>query len=260
MSRNNLENVLPVTLAYEGGFQKNPKDKGNWTGGKIGKGVLKGTNMGISAAAHPTLDIAHLTLDDVLPIYEKGYWDPMGCETLLSGVDLAVFDAGVMSGPSRARKWLMKSIGGDAVDTVKKVSRARSGFVQGLKSFVTFGKGWMRRVTEIEAKGIAMAMQAAYPATGKAVAKTALREEAVKADDAAKGHATAATTAGAGTAATAPSAAASAVQHGTMTSLDVLILSGLALGLVLFAAFFLYRFVVNRQRAQAFKEQANAVA
>ena len=27
----------------EGGFQKDPKDRGNWTSGKVGVGELKGT-------------------------------------------------------------------------------------------------------------------------------------------------------------------------------------------------------------------------
>lgn len=38
-------------------------DKGNWTGGRVGVGQLKGTKYGISAAAYLHLGIKSLTLE-----------------------------------------------------------------------------------------------------------------------------------------------------------------------------------------------------
>lgn len=67
----NFANSLAFTLKYEGGYSSNRKDPGNWTGGKVGAGVLKGTKYGIAAHSYPNLDIKNLTLDDVKPIYEK---------------------------------------------------------------------------------------------------------------------------------------------------------------------------------------------
>jgi lysozyme family protein len=58
----------------EGGFQKNPRDGGNWTGGAVGVGELKGTNCGISAAAYPDLDIEHLSAADIESIYYRDWW------------------------------------------------------------------------------------------------------------------------------------------------------------------------------------------
>lgn len=63
-----------IVLKHEGGFQKLPSDKGNWTGGKIGVGMLKGTKYGISAAQFPDLDIENLTIEDTGTIYRAKYW------------------------------------------------------------------------------------------------------------------------------------------------------------------------------------------
>ena len=49
-----------VVLGTEKGYQNDPRDPGNWTGGAVDQGTLRGTNFGISAASYPTLDIARL--------------------------------------------------------------------------------------------------------------------------------------------------------------------------------------------------------
>ena len=53
MAKGNLPAVLAETLAHEGGYSSNPKDPGNWTGGKVGAGKLLGTQKGIAAASYP---------------------------------------------------------------------------------------------------------------------------------------------------------------------------------------------------------------
>ena len=50
-----------LTLNVEGGYQCDPDDKGNWTGGNVGVGLLKGTKYGISAASFSNVDIKNLT-------------------------------------------------------------------------------------------------------------------------------------------------------------------------------------------------------
>ena len=61
MAQGDFPNCLPVTFAYEGGLSMIRFDPGNWTGGKVGVGALNGTNFGIAASSHPTLDIKALT-------------------------------------------------------------------------------------------------------------------------------------------------------------------------------------------------------
>lgn len=69
-----FESAITVVLANEGGFQDDPNDAGNWTGGNIGVGERKGTNMGISAAQYPDEDIKNLTVERAKDIYYTDYW------------------------------------------------------------------------------------------------------------------------------------------------------------------------------------------
>jgi lysozyme family protein len=86
-----------IILNHEGGFQKLPNDKGNWTGGKIGVGVLKGTKYGISAARFPELDIENLTVAAAEEIYRAQYWFYDGINSQTFANKLA--DLGVLFGP-----------------------------------------------------------------------------------------------------------------------------------------------------------------
>ena len=110
-----------------------------------------------------------LTVEDVAPIYKKGYWDKMKCDDLPSGLDLCVFDFGVNAGPGRAAKYLQtlvgtKADGGIGPMTLAKVEEyvnkfnvahaighyqnGRQKYYEELSTFDTFGKGWTRRVEE----------------------------------------------------------------------------------------------------------------
>ena len=72
--------AITVVLLNEGGYSDNRNDPGNWTGGAIGQGELKGTNFGISAAAYPDLDIKALTRADAVEIYQRDFWRFSGIE------------------------------------------------------------------------------------------------------------------------------------------------------------------------------------
>jgi lysozyme family protein len=69
-----FETAIEIVLKHEGGFQRDPHDKGNWTGGEVGLGELRGTNRGISAASYPDEDIEGLTEERAKEIYFKEYW------------------------------------------------------------------------------------------------------------------------------------------------------------------------------------------
>lgn len=85
----------------------NRNDPGNWTGGKVGVGVMKGTKFGIAASAHPLIDIKNITLEQATEIYRQKYWLAAGCEQIEWPLCAAVFDFAVQSGASRARKYLV---------------------------------------------------------------------------------------------------------------------------------------------------------
>jgi lysozyme family protein len=45
------KNIYPTIKEAEGGFQEKQNDRRNWTGQQVGKGVLVGTNMGVTPLA-----------------------------------------------------------------------------------------------------------------------------------------------------------------------------------------------------------------
>ena len=201
MAQGNLSACLPVTLAYEGGLSMIRSDPGNWTGGKVGLGTLEGTNFGIAASSHPTLDIAHLTKADASAIYDREYWTPGECESLPAGLDLSHFDGTVNSGRARSAKWLKSAGTGDTSTKIHTYNSARLTSLRQFTTWATFGKGWSARVAGVEAKSLTMALGSAAPAViAAAGAKAAIKAKvASAAAHVSSGAATAAVVAGAAT-------------------------------------------------------------
>ncbi|MEJ0012810.1 MAG: glycosyl hydrolase 108 family protein [Bauldia sp.] len=269
----NFDVSLPKVLAYEGGFTKDSHDPGNWTGGKVGVGKLKGTNRGISAAAYPNLDIANLTAADVAPLYRHDYWDAVAANLLPAGVDHATFDGAVNSGVSRSSKWLQKAVkvstdgkvGGKTIAAavsfqagaaalVRAVCSQRTSFLHGLSNWVRYGKGWAARVADVEAFGVKLALAAA--GASPAAIKVDAEQQSAVAKTSATRH-----TAGAGVTATAGVADGSQVDvsnvdAGQADQLVNLILGGVLIGAVVLVAWFVWRAHVQRQRAAAYAASA----
>jgi lysozyme family protein len=251
MTQANFARALPLVLEYEGGFTKDKRDPGNWTGGKVGVGELRGTNKGIAAASFPTLDIEHLTDAQIAEIYRAKYWVRVRGDDLPSGVDLSVMDGGVMSGPSRSVKWLQAVVGetqdglpgpvtlnaakkADAPKTIKAHCAKRLGFVRSLAIWNTFGKGWSRRIANVEATALSWVLTKAEMDAEAKAAKDKATQQA--------GGAVVVTGAG-----TADQAAG---------GLSGLPWWGIAIVVVLIAAPLVIRFVINRQRAAALASKA----
>ena len=169
--------AFTVVVGHEGGFDDSRGDPGNWTGGRVGAGVLRGTNFGVSAAAYPDVDIAGLTLPDAQAIYQRDYWEPIAADQLPPALALLVFDAAVNNGRDRAARWL-QSVVGAATDgmigdqTLAAVSvyvAARSGaalcaeymaqrlaFMAALPTWRMFGLGWARRLCSLPYQSLTM--------------------------------------------------------------------------------------------------------
>ena len=107
----NIAVAITVDPAHEGGFQEDPTDSGNWTGGKIGVGELKGTNFGISAAVFPDVDIKNLTVDAAKALYfssPQHYWNPLYAEIKDQFLTNKLFDLGVLFGVGTAVEYMQK--------------------------------------------------------------------------------------------------------------------------------------------------------
>ena len=168
MAKGNFSNCLAVTLPHEGGWSDHKSDPGGAT--------MKGVTLAVFRKYRPgatKADLRAISDADVQRIYSVGYWNPVRGDDLPAGVDLATFDFGVNSGVSRASRYLQAVVGAKqdgvigpatvaavnsrrAADVVRGICARRLSFVQGLKTFATFGRGWSRRIADIEARGVKM--------------------------------------------------------------------------------------------------------
>lgn len=161
--QDNFEQCLALVLKHEGNFVNHPKDPGGMTNLGVTKRVWE------EWVGHPVDEAAMraLSVQDVAPLYKKNYWDKIKGDQLPMGVDYACFDLAVNSGVGRAAKILQQALGVSAdgaigpttLDAVAKanprdlateICDLRLNFLQSLPTFATFGKGWTRRVSEVE--------------------------------------------------------------------------------------------------------------
>lgn len=161
------------TLGHEGAFGADPKDKGNWTGGKVGVGQLKGTKYGISAASYPDVDIKNLTVEQAKKIYKRDFWDRMKCDSMPAGVDFSLWDFGVNSGTSRAVKTLQAALdigvdglvgnqtkahaqAADPAQLVNELNDLRLEFLKDVSTWSLYGKGWSNRIASVRKVSLQM--------------------------------------------------------------------------------------------------------
>lgn len=175
--KENFDAALKHLLKSEGGFTDDPRDPGN----KLPDGRAGCTMLGVTQASWESFigkrttkeKMRQLTPADVAPIYRKKYWDAVRGDDLPSGLDYLLFDFAVNAGPGRAIKVMQQSLNvtADGVigritmkaikdaepqDLIEKFSEAKTEYYRSLKTFETFGKGWLNRVAEV--KGFASDM------------------------------------------------------------------------------------------------------
>lgn len=157
-----------IVVGSEGGLSLVSADPGNWTTGKVGVGVLRGTKFGISAASYPNTDISMLHIDDARTIYRRDFYDRVAGDKLPPPLALIVFDSAVNSGVSRAAKWLQQALGvpadgvigpatlaaiqaqaGRGADLCAEVLALRIVFDASLPTWPTFALGWSRRLARL---------------------------------------------------------------------------------------------------------------
>jgi lysozyme family protein len=167
--RDNFQRALELMLEHEGGFVHHPRDPGGMTNLGVTKSVYelwKGRSVSES-------EMRALMVDDVRPIYHAKYWTKVRGDDLPLGVDYAVFDFAVNSGVRRAARTLQQLVGVhddgaigpftigatkavDASELVEDLCNARMVFLRGLPHWDAFGRGWTRRVNDVEDAAKAM--------------------------------------------------------------------------------------------------------
>lgn len=157
-----------AVLGNEGGYTVNSKDPGNWTGGKVGVGILIGTIWGMSA---PNLSSQFgiatpaqarlVTIEQVTPFAKAKYWDAYQCDDMPQIVADEVLDIAYNGG--HAADWLQEAVHATVngkVDSttlvllecanpyavIAHLDGRRLQYWRSLKSWPTFGGGWVDRV------------------------------------------------------------------------------------------------------------------
>jgi lysozyme family protein len=186
MAASSYDAALARLLAHEGGYANHPSDPGGPTKFGITLAVYRRYAKPDAKAA----DVKAMRAEEAKTIYRRHYWDALRCDELPAGVDCAVFDYGVNSGVGRAAKVLQRVCGvkDDGVLgplTMAAVARQESKalihaicderlrFLRSLKTWRVFGRGWGRRVDEVRAAALAMAI-----AVGRTQARSVLAADA----------------------------------------------------------------------------------
>jgi lysozyme family protein len=168
-------------LASEGGYVNHPSDPGGPTNFGITLGDYRKYVKADAAAA----DVRAMRVEEAKAIYREKYWGAIRCDELPAGVDYCLFDYAVNSGTGRAPKVLQRVLGvavtgrvddatliavrrQDSGALIQAICDERMRFLQGLKTWPVFGKGWSKRVTEVRNAALVMA--------GKSFSSTPMRE------------------------------------------------------------------------------------
>lgn len=148
-----FEQAVQFVLDREGGLVDHPSDPG---------GI---TNYGISLRAYPALGvdgIKNMSVTQARAIYRRDYWDKLQADKLPAKIRLTLFDSCVNMGLIGATRMLQSTIGmvpdgvigpktlaaalrADQDYLLERLTTQRILIYAGLKTFDTFGKGWVHR-------------------------------------------------------------------------------------------------------------------
>jgi lysozyme family protein len=194
MAASSYDEALARLLVHEGGYSNHPSDPGGPTNGGITIFDARAYWKKDATAA----DVREMPVEVAKDIYRSKYWGAMRCDELPTGVDYAAFDYGVNSGIGRSGRVLRRILGlsdetsavtDEVIVAAKRRSAAavidaicdeRLAFLQGLRTWSTFGNGWGRRVREVRAAALAMTSKPTADLAGKIVA--AMRAKGFRVD------------------------------------------------------------------------------
>ncbi len=148
---------LAFTLRFEGGTVDDPRDPGGRTSGGITQATYAAWR---TRRGEPVRDVFAMTAAERDAIYRTEFWDRVAGDALGAGVDLALFDYAVNSGPARALRAYAARTSTDGAETVRTICAHRLSALHALATFRTFGRGWTARVAACEALGVTMAEHA----------------------------------------------------------------------------------------------------
>ncbi len=154
---------LPYTLKEEGGNDDDPQDPG----GRTSRGITQREyNVYRRLIGAPAKDVWEASAEEVAEIYRTQYWMPH-CPAMPAGVDYLAFDMNVLEGVHESTLMLQRAVGvrddghfglitmnaivhANPIRLIAAVSDQKTAFYRRLPTFRRFGKGWLKRVAEVE--------------------------------------------------------------------------------------------------------------
>lgn len=243
----------------EGGYSNHPADPG--------KATMKGITQAVfdeylAAEGLSPRSVRLITDAEVAAIYRTRYANKIRYDDLPAGVDYTTMDAAVNSGISRGSRWLQQSVGvtpdgvignqtvaaavnSDAVTTIKRVCSKRTSFLQGLKTFSVFGKGWSSRIARVEVASVSMAKRYGGATAAQVADFANLESSSAKKKSTASSGAAGGTGVGSGTAAT-------QLDWTHLTGFEIGLLAAGAVGVTAVVVYLIHRSRIQSSRADAY--------
>ena len=171
--------ALALVLQMEGGRVNDPRDPG----GRTNAGITQRTyDAWRHADGSPHRSVYAVTAAEIEAIYRENYARPLCFDRLPRGLAYAVLDAGVNSGPVQAVRWLQRadrdagnrttsisprwppSAKANPATLIDDLCDLRLGMLRRLAAWLSFGRGWSRRVAFVRTHALDMIRSDAAPA------------------------------------------------------------------------------------------------
>lgn len=178
MKQHSFAEAMKIELVYEGGKDDDPVDPG----GRTNQGIIQREYSAYRIRnGLPARDVFLMEPNERDEIYDLQYGKKIQFDALPPGVDLVMLDGAINSGVTQSIKWAQRALGLSAngvlgLVTMQRIQdhpdhdvlihnilQRRREFLQALKTFSHFGKGWMARVNNLEKVGQAWAMGSVGP-------------------------------------------------------------------------------------------------
>ena len=132
---------LNFVFKWEGGYVNDPNDPGGET------------KYGISKRTYPWIDIKNLDKEKAAEIYQKDYWDALGCDNYEDKLAISIFDAGVNCGVGRVSKWMREDFNPPRQLTHQEFNARREYYYRAeVKESLRnrYLKGWLNRLNDLK--------------------------------------------------------------------------------------------------------------
>lgn len=195
MAADTFDRVMDaVVFPNEGGFANDPRDPG----GATNLGITRATLAAARGRPVSVAEVRALDKAEAREIYRTVYAGPIWFDRLPAGLDCAMLDFAVNSGPAKAIRSLQKVVGTgqdgvmgpktaaaigrrSAADLIRELDAERLAFLARLTTWSVFGAGWRRRVDRVTAASLAMAAGRTRPSAPPGLPAEGVARSAAKA-------------------------------------------------------------------------------